>query len=167
MSECIDHGRTKSLSPDGYALVGIPGKRSRCVGLHRLVYASTVHSSLDGIKGLVVRHTCDNPRCINPQHLIGGTIADNNRDRAERDRSAKRVPSRQKLTKEDCAFIQKHHKKRHPEYGTVALAKRFAVDSAVIIKVIKGTYCVINTDNRFRNSQHPVLRISSKSALPR
>lgn len=142
MSQCIDHGRQRSLSPEGYALVSKPGVRSRCVGLHRLVYAEKVGTDLAGIKGTVVRHTCDNPRCINADHLIGGTSADNNRDRAERGRSAKRVPSRQRLTLEQCRFILVHHKKRHPKYGTVAIAKMFGVDPNVIIKIMKGDYCV-------------------------
>lgn len=34
--------------------------------------------------GMVVRHTCDNPPCINPEHLILGTQADNARDAVER-----------------------------------------------------------------------------------
>lgn len=36
--------------------------------------------------GMLVRHTCDHPDCVNPRHLILGTIADNNRDRLERGR---------------------------------------------------------------------------------
>lgn len=39
--------------------------------------------------GQVVRHTCDNPLCINPEHLVAGTHADNVQDRVERGRSAK------------------------------------------------------------------------------
>ena len=34
--------------------------------------------------GLVVRHTCDNKLCINPDHLILGTYQDNERDSVER-----------------------------------------------------------------------------------
>lgn len=37
-------------------------------------------------KGLVVRHSCDNPACINPDHLDIGTVADNVRDRELRGR---------------------------------------------------------------------------------
>lgn len=150
LPDCIDHGRTVSLKPEGYALVGIPGVRSRCVGLHRLVYASKQGVTLSDLKGTVVRHTCDNPRCINPKHLIGGSIADNNKDRVERGRSAKQVPSRQRLTVEDVAYIRanwlpaKGQPKQNP-LGTTAMATMFNVDSAVIGRVIKGTYCVLRT----------------------
>ena len=40
-------------------------------------------------KGMVIRHTCDNPRCINIDHLILGTCQDNSNDRVERNRQTK------------------------------------------------------------------------------
>lgn len=139
---CVDHNRHVSLKPEGYALVGHPNKSSRCVALHRLVYVKHNNTTLDAIKGLVVRHTCDNPRCINPEHLILGTRADNNRDRKERGRSAKAVPSRQKLGAADVLYIQQHYAKepRGNPNSAINLAKRFGVDSKVIYRVLVGTY---------------------------
>lgn len=40
-------------------------------------------------KGFLVRHTCDNSRCVEPSHLVLGTHADNMRDRMERGRQAR------------------------------------------------------------------------------
>lgn len=138
MGGCVDHGRVRSLTKEGYALVKHPDKKSRCIALHRLVLAKKLRLSLDCLSGVVVRHTCDNPRCINPDHLIPGTRADNNRDRAERNRSAKRVPSRQRLSLADCKEIQNRHKPR--VCGVTHLAKEYGVDSKVIYRVLRGEY---------------------------
>ena len=36
--------------------------------------------------GALLRHTCDNPPCCNPAHLVPGTAKDNTNDALERDR---------------------------------------------------------------------------------
>lgn len=36
--------------------------------------------------GRIVRHTCDNPPCVNPDHLETGTYTDNNNDSVRRGR---------------------------------------------------------------------------------
>ncbi len=153
MTECKDHGRTKSLAPEGYALVAHPVHKSRCTALHRLVYASANGLLFEAIKGIVVRHTCDNPRCIEPTHLIGGSLADNNRDRAERNRSAKFVPSRQKISIDTYHAIRKRYSpiregKSAPN-GVAQLAKDYKVDTNVIYKVIRGTY--FDNDPNYRS----------------
>ena len=144
MTFCIDHGKTRSLRPEGYALVLNPYKQPRISSLHRVVYCDANNIHMQDIKGLVVRHTCDNPRCINPEHLLIGTSADNNKDRSERGRSAKVVPSRQKLTSKEVSEIKQRFKKgtafKPNPNGYSALAKEYGVDIKVIYKVIKGTY---------------------------
>lgn len=39
------------------------------------------------IGNLIIRHTCDNPKCVNPFHLRKGTIKQNSQDMVERNRS--------------------------------------------------------------------------------
>lgn len=50
---------------------------------HRVVYEWLVEPIPEG---LLLRHKCDNPPCVNPDHLIPGTDADNTRDSIERGR---------------------------------------------------------------------------------
>lgn len=58
--------------------------RKRFFSAHRVSFA--FHSGVDP-GASVVRHTCDNPCCINPDHLILGTHEQNMRDMVDRKRS--------------------------------------------------------------------------------
>lgn len=62
----------------GYPLISIAGRR---------VLASRVVFYLQhGYLPEVVRHTCDQPLCLEPTHLVGGTHRDNVQDAIERGR---------------------------------------------------------------------------------
>lgn len=67
----------------GYGVVGIAGKNML---VHRLAY-ELVHGPID--PAICVLHRCDNPRCINADHLFLGTKTDNNADRTAKDRQAR------------------------------------------------------------------------------
>jgi hypothetical protein len=60
-----------------------------------VVCAESLGLDVDDIAGLVVMHTCDNPRCVNPKHLRLGTQALNTADRDAKDRHGSSVVSLQ------------------------------------------------------------------------
>ena len=57
--------------------------------LHRLMWEA--HNAEPIPEDMVVRHTCDNPLCCNPNHLVVGTMKDNVDDMFERGRNPDRV----------------------------------------------------------------------------
>ena len=59
------------------------GEKCRAILCHRWAYEFFCGPIPDGY---VVRHTCDNPLCNNPKHLIIGTVKDNSADMVERGR---------------------------------------------------------------------------------
>lgn len=90
-----------TLNTDGYGHFKINNKT---YDAHRI---AAMLAGMD-IVGKVVRHTCDHPWCMNPDHLIPGTHADNVRDRVERGRSAIcERNGRTKLTKQQARDISK------------------------------------------------------------
>lgn len=72
---------TAALDKDGY---GIGYLHQRVMKAHRISYELSNGVS-PGNK--MVLHTCDNPSCVNPAHLLLGTALDNNTDRQRKDRS--------------------------------------------------------------------------------
>lgn len=77
---------TRCFNTDGYPRIAIDGHTNGKV--HRIVCGLSLGI---GITGLVVRHTCDNPKCINPEHLLTGSNIDNVADRHERGRTNRQV----------------------------------------------------------------------------
>ena len=99
--DCVDHGRGH-VTTEGYATVRT--KESRDIGtcmLHRVVFYRKA-----GYLPPVVMHTCDNPRCINPEHLVAGDWDSNNKDRAAKGRSAQRNDAKRKITDEQAAMVR-------------------------------------------------------------
>lgn len=85
---------------------GTSGFASRTWLSHRLVYFLKY-----GAVPSLLRHTCDNPACVNVQHLMPGSNADNMRDMVERGRQCKGEDRATKLTGEQVQYIRANYVK--------------------------------------------------------
>lgn len=83
--------------------------------------------------GMVVRHTCNNPLCVNPNHLLIGTQKENLQDMIDSGNSLRGGKNNMtKLTKEQVIFIKKSSMRG------IDLANMFSVSRHTISKIRKG-----------------------------
>ena len=126
------------LSTTGYGRLYIRGTKSRYENASRVMWILT-HGSIPD--GLCVLHKCDNPKCVNPEHLFLGTKKDNTQDmmRKGRNRCGRQLGTDHwaaKLTVEDVLCIRRLYKS-----GTIsqrALARKYAVSQHTIMMITTG-----------------------------
>lgn len=114
----------------GYGVKTVNGKT---VYVHRLAYCEHNHLDLEDIAGLKVRHSCDNPPCRNPEHLLLGTQTDNMRDMANRRRHPKH-----RMSDDELVAIRAEYVRGSKEHGQPALAKKYGFSQTHISRTIQG-----------------------------
>ena len=112
---------------------------------HRVSYRLFKGPILDGLQ---VLHTCDNPPCVNPNHLYAGTPQDNVDDRTNRGRT--KPPTREghgmaKLTEQDVAAIRTAYsgptrggRGQKMENSQQSLAEKYGVTKRTIRLIVKN-----------------------------
>lgn len=119
----------------GYGVIRLEGRKQKA---HRVAYALHVAAIP---AGMVVRHACDNPSCIDPTHLVLGTQQQNVYDMLQRGR-ATRLKGEQnpgsRLNAKQVAEIRARHQPRHPSHGGSALAREFGVSDSTINCVVRS-----------------------------
>jgi hypothetical protein len=112
---------------DGYGV--LPGDRKN-TRAHRLSYELHKGQIPDGF---VICHHCDNPGCVNPDHLFVGTTKDNAQDALQKGRAyVGEKNGRSKLTKENVKEIL------NSSLNGPQLANKFGVTRHTINSVKRG-----------------------------
>ena len=125
---------TGATTAAGYGVLTTSGKRGYA---HRASYEAHVAPIP---AGQYVCHTCDNPPCINPDHLFAGTHADNVRDAATKGRIRPPVhrgeaQHKSKLTTREVREIR--HRYSGGGVTMRALAAEYGVTRAMVGYIIR------------------------------
>jgi hypothetical protein len=120
----------KSCFVDGYGQTSLKGKKVRA---HRLSYF--LFKGINPGK-LYVCHTCDNRKCINPDHLWLGTAKKNTQDSIIKGRSV--------LLKGEKSYSSKLTEKEVKEIKELLKNGMYQRNIAKIYKVHQANICAIN-----------------------
>jgi len=108
------------------------GRKKRSLKAHRVAWTTEYGSIPDG---LWVLHKCDNPPCVNLEHLFLGTRADNSHDMAAKNRSTfGELNWGAKLTATQVAEIRRLH---DGGIRTGILVAQFGVGQTQISKIVR------------------------------
>ena len=121
----------------GHTIIGsrVDGTR-KTIAAHRLSYETFVGPIADGME---VCHKCDNPSCVNPEHLFLGTRQDNVDDRESKRRNNPPKGSnngRAKLSEADVMSARFERAEKRTSYQK--LADRYGVSKKTMQNAIIG-----------------------------
>lgn len=125
-------GATTKPDPLGYGRLRLDGEY---ICAHVLAYRNTYGHIPPGMK---VLHSCDRPRCFNPEHLRLGTQADNMRDMKDRGRERKASGETHGRAKLTLAQVQDIRLRRKAGESRVALSEEFGVNPSQISHICSG-----------------------------
>lgn len=116
----------------------IEGTRSEIL-VHRFAY-ELAHGAIPD--RLLVCHSCDNRRCVNPDHLFLGTNADNSADMVQKGRQGHPIHAGTKngmshLTEDQVRMIRKKHSEG---VTTTELARDLGVGRSTVSAIIQGRH---------------------------
>lgn len=131
---------------------GKPYPIYRGIRCHKLMYEK--HNG-EVPKGKVIRHTCDNYRCCNPEHLILGSQRDNVIDMVKRERN-----TQISLTNEQILSIIDQNEKTVAE-----LCREYKVGTEVIRKIRNGTIRGGIFSEKIKGKSFKKVKLSEKEVI--
>lgn len=115
----------------GYGLIKVNNKLCKAHRVSYELYKGPIP------KGLCVMHQCDMPNCVNPNHLIVGTLKDNTQDMLSKGRGAKVSGERHwnaKLSREWVRQIQLLY--NSGKFSQTLLAMFYGISQAQVSNVV-------------------------------
>lgn len=126
---------TGAMHPRGYGTIRKDGKWKKAYRVSYEVHHGPIPS------GMVVMHSCDCPRCINPAHLSLGTQLENVRDMFSKGRENKAIGSRNAKTKMTAAQVAEVRARYIPgkyRHGAGALASEYGISKPSMRAILTG-----------------------------
>lgn len=103
---------------------------------HRICY-ELEHGSIP--EGMCVLHRCDNPSCVNPEHLFLGTHRDNVKDKISKRRHCIGSKNgRSKMTRERVRVLRAY--KKGLPITDVMLGQRFGISATSARDIVSGKH---------------------------
>lgn len=132
---CIEYAGGKLKHKYGLISITLDMVR-KSVPAHRAMYMA-VNNCLDLPSNIHIRHTCDNPCCVNIDHLVRGTPADNMQDCIERRRRTKkyRYHKRVRIFNDD---IIKAIRNEPDNIKQFYIAEKYGVSPGYVSKIRNG-----------------------------
>ncbi len=124
---------TGGRNADGYGHIKVAGKQ---VTASRMAW-ELLRGKIE--HGLCVCHRCDNPICVNPEHLFLGTQAENIADMKAKGRSGKKLlkgAKRPKLSKVDVLKILDMAKDGN--VTRLEIARMFGITIQTVRRIVNG-----------------------------
>lgn len=128
---------SKSIGWHGYGKFAMNGKHWRA---HRLSYQ--VFKGVEIKPGNLILHSCDNPRCVNPDHLSEGSHQQNSDDAKSKGRlkilSEMRLGSRNRFSKLNESIVSDIKMRLRDGAKGVDLSAEYSISRAVISEIKTG-----------------------------
>lgn len=128
----------------GYGVTRVGGRGSKAIFAHRLSWEIHKGPIPDGLH---VLHRCDNPQCVNPEHLFLGTDLDNQRDRIAKGRPGGgcfKAGDRSPVVKHSDAKISLMRAERAAWKRVIDISREYGIQRDYLSRILNGKERVKN-----------------------
>ena len=126
------HEWTACRLPKGYGKFGVSPRNIQTA--HRVAYTLFIGPIPDG---MYVCHRCDNPPCVNPDHLFLGTCQDNSDDKFAKGRELRGTKIKvSRLTEADVIEMRRLYFSRTQD--CLSLSRKYNVSPNAVCRAIRG-----------------------------